>query len=170
MANSAAAKAGIKPGDVILKIDQEKTNSSPILQEIIANHRPGDKVVVLLDRKGTQKEVTVTLNDRAGTADIVSTGNVEVLRSLGCELKELDAKTAKKLGIEGGVKITKLNAGILKRNTQIHEGFIITQADNKPVKSVSDFVKILEKASGGIMISGVYEDIPGKYYYAFGLN
>jgi len=170
MANSAAAKAGIKPGDVILKIDQEKTNSSPILQEIIANHRPGDKVVVLLDRKGTQKEVTVTLNDRAGTADIVSTGNVEVLRSLGCELKELDAKTAKKLGIEGGVKITKLNAGILKRNTQIHEGFIITQADNKPVKSVSDFVKILEKANGGIMISGVYEDIPGKYYYAFGLN
>ncbi len=168
--NSAAASAGIKPGDVILKIDNEKTTSSPVLQEIIANHHPGDKVVVVADRKGKQIEFKITLNNRAGETDLVKTEGNEILGTLGCELKDLDVKTAKKLGIEGGVKVTKLTAGVLKRNTQIHEGFIITHANNQLVKTVSDFVKILEKAQGGIMIAGIYEDIPGKYYYAFGLN
>jgi serine protease Do len=170
IANSAAAIAGIKPGDVILKIDNEKTTSSPVLQEIISTHRPGDKVLLVVDRKGTQKQFTVTLINRVGSTDLVKSEGNEILSTLGCELKEVDAKTAKKLGIAGGVKITRLSAGILKRNTQIHEGFIITNADNKQVKTVADFIKILEKSEGGVMISGVYEDIPGRYYYAFGLK
>jgi len=108
--NSSAAIAGIKPGDVILKIDNEKTTSSPVLQEIIANHRPGDKVVVVVDRKGKQLEFKVTLNNRAGETDLVKTEGNKILGTLGCELKEIDAKTAKKLGIDGGVKITKLGS------------------------------------------------------------
>ncbi|MFN8255221.1 MAG: Do family serine endopeptidase [Bacteroidales bacterium] len=168
--NSAAAKAGIKAGDVILKIDNENTLSAPVLQEIVANHRPGDKIVVLVDRKGTQKEFNVTLNNRIGNTDIVKNSSSDLMGRLGCELKPLDNKIAKKLGIEGGVQVTKLSSGLLKRNTQIREGFIITKADNKVIKSVEDFTKILSKAEGGIMVEGVYEDIPGKYYYAFGLE
>ncbi len=169
-ANSAAASAGIKQGDVILKIDNEKTSSSPVLQEIIASHRHGDKVLVSVDRKGVKKEFTVTLINRSGSTNLVKNEGNEVLNKLGCELKEIDAKTAKKFGISAGLKVNKLHAGILKRNTQIRVGFIITDADNKQIKTVDDFIKILEKADGGVMISGVYEDIPGKYYYAFGLN
>lgn len=167
--NSAAAAAGIKPGDVILSIDGEKTASSPQLQEIIANHRPGDKVKVLVDRKGKQKEYVVTLNNREGTTASVKKEDKDLLGVLGCELKEVDANTAKKLGIEGGVKVTKLYDGKLKRHTQIQEGFIITHANNQVVKTVADFMKNLKSGGEGVMIHGVYEDIPGKYYYAFGL-
>ena len=35
--------------------------------------------------------------------------------------------------------------------------------------SVEDFISYLEKAEGGIMLEGVYEDYSGTYYYAFGL-
>jgi len=34
---------------------------------------------------------------------------------------------------------------------------------------VEDFTSYLEKAEGGVMLEGVYEDLPGTYYYAFGL-
>ena len=167
--NSAAGKGGIKEGDVIISIDNEKTNSSPKLQEIIASHRPGDKIKVLVDREGKQKEYTVTLSNRTGSTDLVKKEEKEVLNILGCELKELDSKTARKLGIEGGVKVIKLNEGKLKHYTQMREGFIITHTNNKTVKTIEDFIKLLEDKEGGIMIAGIYEEIPGRYYYAFGL-
>jgi len=167
--NSAAGKAGIKRGDVIKSIDNEFVKSSPELQEIVANHRPGDQLVVVVDRDGKEKSFNVTLSNRTGSTDLVKKEDKEVLDILGCQLKALDSKTAKKIGIDGGVQVTKLNDGKLSRNTQIREGFIITQVDNKPVKTVDDLVKQLENHQGGVMIAGVYEDIPGRYYYAFGM-
>jgi serine protease Do len=167
--NSAAAKAGLKVGDVILSIDGVKTNSSPKLQELIASHRPGDKVKVIVDRAGKEKEIVVTLSNRSGSTDLVQKEDKELLSILGCELKALDVKTARKIGIEGGVKVVKLSEGKLRRYTQMREGFIITHANNRPVKTVEDFLKLLDNKEGGVMIAGVYEDIPGRYYYAFGL-
>ena len=167
--NSAAGIAGIKKGDVIISIDGEKTLSSPKLQEIIAGHRPGDKVKVLVDRNGKQKEFEVILNNRSGNNSLVKKEETNLLEILGCELKEVDSKTAKKLGIEGGIIVTKLTDGKLKRSTQIQEGFIITHTNNQPVKTVTEFIKKVQGSNDGVMIQGIYEDIPGKYYYAFGL-
>jgi serine protease Do len=167
--NSAAGAAGIKPGDVILSIDNEKTLSSPELQEIIASHKPGDKVNVIVNRDGKQKEFVVTLKNRSGNTSVVKKEDSNLLNVLGCELKEIDAKIAKKLGIDGGIKVTKIKDGKLKRETQMQEGFIITHVYNQPVKSVNELLKKIQESKDGVMLQGVYEDVPGKYYYAFGL-
>ena len=53
---SAAEKAGIKAGDIIIKVDGINVTTSPRLQEIIAQHRPGDKVSVIVNRKGKERE------------------------------------------------------------------------------------------------------------------
>jgi len=169
LSNSAAGNAGIKPGDVVLSIDGEKTTSSPKLQEIIANHRPGDKVKVIVDRKGSQKVFEVTLNNRSGNTSVVKKDDKNVLDVLGCELKAIDSKKAKKLGIEGGVQVVKLYDGKLKRYTQMQEGFIITHVYNQPVKTVDDLLNKIKGSKEGVMIQGIYEDIPGTYYYAFGM-
>jgi hypothetical protein len=62
-----------------------------------------------------------------------------------------------------------LHSGKLKRSTQIQEGFIITYANNQAVKTVEEFLKKIQSGGEGVMLQGVYEDIPGNYYYAFGL-
>lgn len=51
----------------------------------------------------------------------------------------------------------------------MQKGFIITKLDGKKVKTVDDLIKALEGKKGGVMLEGVYEDIPGDYFYAFGL-
>ncbi|MGM0532423.1 MAG: Do family serine endopeptidase, partial [Bacteroidota bacterium] len=88
---------------------------------------------------------------------------------LGIELKEIDKETARETGIDGGIQITKLRNGKLKQETDVREGFIITDMNGKEVRSVEDFVSRLEKAEGGVFLEGVYEQYPGKYYYAFGM-
>ena len=170
MTQSAAAEAGIMKGDVILSVDGQPIKASPELQEMIARHRPGETVVIKVDRKGKEKEFNVVLNNRHGNTEQVSREEAGPLAKLGATLETLDSKTAKKLEISGGVLVKDLEQGILRRNTQMREGFIITKVDGKEVNTLEEFTKVLSGKKGGVLLEGIYEDIPGTYYYAFGLD
>ncbi len=167
--NSAAGLAGIRKGDVIIGIDDKEIKSSPELQEIIARHHPGDQVKVKVNRKGTDKEFEVTLNNRKGTTKLLKKEHKEILNILGADFETIDGKLAKKLDIDGGVKVKNLYAGKLRKYTQMRKGFIITKVDGQPVKTVEELAQILKNRKGGVMLEGVYEEIPGNYYYAFGM-
>lgn len=167
--NSAAAAAGIKSGDVITEVNGVKVVTAPELQEIISRHRPGDKLHVKVNRKGDLKEFVVTLRNRNGKVAIIPKSEKNILNTLGVELETLSQSAARKLGIEGGVKVTKLYVGKIMKHTDMREGFIITKVDGKPVTAVADLTAILQNKKGGVLFEGVYEDIPGDYYYAIGL-
>lgn len=168
--DSAADKAGLKPGDIVLKVDGEEVSSSPRLQEIIARHRPGDRISVLVQRDGREKEIMVQLKNRIGSEEIRQKEHLEILNQLGADVETLKSEELKRLDISGGVRITQLYPGKLRMETQIQEGFIITHVNGQSVRDVKEFVEIVEAKKGGIMLEGIYEDRPGKYYYAFGLN
>ena len=167
--NSAAKAAGIKPGDVIVAVNESTINTSPELQETIARYRPGDVVNVKINRKGELKELKVTLNNRKGNTGFVQKEGDDILTVLGADFETLDQKTANQLEIEGGVKVKSLHSGKLSKYTGMREGFIITKVDGQGVKSVDDMVRVLKRKKGGMLIEGVYEDVPGEYYYALGL-
>ncbi|MFF7793731.1 trypsin-like peptidase domain-containing protein [Streptomyces sp. NPDC007991] len=61
-----AAKAGLKPGDVITKLDDRVIDSGPTLIGEIWTHKPGDKVTITYERDGKQHTVDVTLGSRVG--------------------------------------------------------------------------------------------------------
>lgn len=103
--NSAAAAAGIEVGDVIFEVDGMEMGSSAELQEVVARHRPGDKITIKANRKGDEKEFKVTLNNRKGDTGLVKKEHKEILAILGADFEDLDDKTAKKLNISGGVKV-----------------------------------------------------------------
>ncbi|MFE1249111.1 S1C family serine protease [Streptomyces sp. NPDC058735] len=61
-----AAKAGLKPGDLITKLDDRVIDSGPTLIGEIWTHKPGDKVTITYERDGKQRTVDVTLGSRVG--------------------------------------------------------------------------------------------------------
>jgi S1-C subfamily serine protease len=168
-ANSAAGDAGVKVGDVIKEIDGVTVKNSAGLLEVVGRHRPGDKVNLKIDRKGKEIDFVVTLRNEHGKEKITEKDSREVLEILGIELEEIDKNEAKKLNIDGGLQIIQLYDGLLKQNTSVEAGFIITKVDGRNVRTIDDFVKYLENRKGGVMLEGIYEDFPGTYYYAFGL-
>ncbi len=168
--NSAALEAGIEPGDVILAVDDTEVASAPQLQEAIARHRPGDEIRLTLARGSKEMKVKVQLKNREGDFKLVEKERREVFSILGADFEDLDKKAARKLEIPGGVKVTKLYAGKLSRHTDIKEGFIITKVDKQVIKDKEDLQQALENASGGVMIEGVYENLPGTQFYAFGMS
>jgi putative serine protease PepD len=64
---SAAANAGLKPGDVITKVDDHLITSSDGLVAIIRSYRPGDQVTVTYEHGGGTHTVRVTLDSDAAT-------------------------------------------------------------------------------------------------------
>ena len=168
--DSAAEKGGLEVDDVIIALDGKRINTSPELQELIARKRPGDKVKVLLIRDGKEKEMSVTLQGTSGTTKVSSKEHQALIGMLGADLEKIDKSLAKENNIDGGVQITSLYAGKLRQETQIREGFIITHIDGRKVKDLDDIANALESKKGGVMLEGIYEDIPGKHYYAFGLE
>ncbi|WP_059420525.1 S1C family serine protease, partial [Streptomyces azureus] len=61
-----AAKAGLKPGDVITKLDDRVIDSGPTLIGEIWTHKPGDKVTITYERGGKEHTVDLTLGSRIG--------------------------------------------------------------------------------------------------------
>jgi len=166
---SAAAEAGIEKGDVVVKVDDMAIRHSSDLLEQIGRHHPGDEVAVTVNRKGKELTYPVRLANRNGSRKLVSRDKQDIMDILGASYEEIDRATADRLGIEGGIKVTELDDGLLKSQTEIQEGFIITGINHKPVSSVDDLRKALEHRRGGVLVQGIYEDYPGEIYYAFGL-
>lgn len=167
--NSAALTAGIKMGDVILSVEDTKVMTAPQLQEAIAKYRPGDELRLKVLRDNKDLNIKVQLKNRDGDVKYITKERKEIFGILGADFENLDKQTARKLDIPGGVKVTKLYAGKMSRHTDIKEGFIITSVDKQVVKTKEDLLQALEGKKGGVMIEGVYEDLPGTHFYAFGL-
>ncbi len=64
---SAAASAGLQPGDVITKVDSTAVGGPDDLGAAIGRHQPGDKVDVTFVRDGATNTVHVTLGTRSAS-------------------------------------------------------------------------------------------------------
>ena len=167
---SAAAEAGVRTGDVITAINGNSVNSVSELQEHIARYHPGDQVSVTLLRDEKERTLNAKLKNIENTEEYLKKSEPQTLQTLGAELRELNDKEKRTLGIQGGVKVEKLDEGLLSRYTDIREGFIITEIDNQPVTSAKELQKYLESRKGkSVLIGGTYEGRGGVYYYGFKL-
>jgi C-terminal processing protease CtpA/Prc len=116
-------------------------------------------------RDGTEKTFAVVLRNKDGDTRVVK--NDQVLNLLGGTFENISKDDQAKLGIQGGVKISKLLPGKL-RSAGIREGFIITSIDKKPVRTMEDIDNALKTKQGGVLVEGIYPN-GLRAYYGFGI-
>lgn len=164
---STAKEAGLEKGDVIVKINDVKIKSANALQEQISKYRPGDKVKVMVNRKGAEKTYTVELRNAQGSTEVRKNGNVAEV--LGVAFKELSEDQKKQLNVSYGVEVAGVTDGKL-RDTGIKKGFIIMIVNNQKVSSGDDIEKIVDKIlkghseDQGLFIKGFYPNGRTRYY------
>ena len=61
---SAAEKAGVKPGDVIIEADGQKITTMDELNELKNKHKIGDQMTLKVNRDGQERDLTVTLDEQ----------------------------------------------------------------------------------------------------------
>ena len=150
---SAAEKAGLHVGDVIVGIDGHNIYSVSELQEWVARNRPGTEIVVSYLREGSPGEVRARLRNNDGNEEVVKR---QVKHELGgIEMEDVPYKELTALQLEGGVRVRDVSRGKWKE-AGIRKGFVIGYIDKIPVDNVEDLNRILDFKKGGILLEGFY--------------
>ncbi len=163
---SGADDAGLRAGDVIIKINGAKTKTLPEMQEQVGRYRPGNAITIEYFRKGKRKKAKVMLKNKSNSTEIITASSSSMLEDLGFDLRELTREEEKRLDVKG-VKVIRIYRGSRIERTNMDPGFIITKMDNQEITTIDELTELLDKAEGKVMFEGVYENYPGEYYYAF---
>ncbi|MDR1004916.1 MAG: trypsin-like peptidase domain-containing protein [Prevotellaceae bacterium] len=152
----SASSADIKVDDIITGIDGKKISKFADLQEILATHRPGDKIKVQLIRDKKEKSVEVTLRNEQGNTKVVKNADMDIL---GAAFKPISDNTKRQLNLGYGLEVTGVTKGKMQ-DAGICKGFIILRANGVQITSVEDLQKVLKDATKSpdqvLFISGMF--------------
>lgn len=141
--DGAAAAAGIEEKDIITAIDGKSVKSMAEMKEILATHRPGDKVQVTFLRHKKQYTKEVTLRNIQGTTDTVSDMDPN---SLGIALKPLTAEQKRELALSNGLLVISVKEGKMKE-AGLTKGIIILEANDTKMNTQTDFDEAVKAAN-----------------------
>ncbi|MCB0717363.1 MAG: Do family serine endopeptidase [Bacteroidetes bacterium] len=158
-----ADKAGLKAGDLIVKVDDRPLNDYNELAVSIANRLPGDKVKLEIVRDGKEMTVPVTLGLRPGEEELagrsrgesMDSGSEQTMSGLGIKLADLDDATVRALGVSraelpSGVLVADIDpSSDAFRDAELRKGDIITELDKKAVQTRAEFEKVYRKIDSG---------------------
>ncbi len=157
-----ASKAGIVPGDVIVRINDQNVDTPGTLSRVIAGLSPGDAVKIELVRGGEAKTVSVTLAQREAEATVVAAAPKPPESRLGIDVQNLTPDLAQrfKLKPQQGAIIMKVEPGGPAESEGLKEGDLIQEANKVPVKDLEDFQRALAKTeqNRGVLLRIVRED------------
>ncbi len=152
---SAAEAAGIKKGDVLLEVNSQKVSSPSTVQQTINNFSPGDKINISIKREGKVKHFDVTLRNRRGKEELMSSTDVDMTKELGGRLVEVSDKLKKELKIRGGAQVASVDPNGILAKARVRPGYIITSINDTPIYSLGDLNRITDKLE---FIEGIYPD------------
>ena len=161
-AQSGAQDAGLKEGDIIIKVDDKNIHTVSELQQTVAIHKPGDKLKVVFVRGGKEKEAVVTLKNTKNNTQLVKK-SLPAESKLGAELSEITDKEKAKLNLSYGIKVNKVKGGVFEESG-VKPGFIITKINHRSVKSTKEVEALINSSDGRVFVEGVYPDGDERWY------
>ncbi len=155
--NAPAAKAGLKPDDIITSVDGKPVKDGDELVAIVSEKAPGSTVRLGYVRDGKPQTAEVGIMDRSKlTSDQDKTpedSSPEVSDAgqtkLGITEQPVPANQASKLGIRGGVIVTAVRPGSFAEDIGLSPGAIIVAINRKPVNSEADYRAIVNGIKNG---------------------
>jgi len=147
-----AARAGIKPGDIITKVDGKSVETPNMLSRLIASLPPGATAKVEVIRDGRRQLLPVPLSERQDAPIVASLpppSRSDV--KLGLDVQELTPELAGKFKLREstGVLIAKVDRGSIAEAEGLREGDLIREVNRVEVASVNAFTTAVLKAKRG---------------------
>jgi serine protease Do len=153
--DAPAAKAGIEPGDIILKFDGRLIDKSSDLPRAVGNTKPGSQTTVSVYRRGKTLELPIAVAEfepeEAAAAKPDKPVKTEkpaipiypVAASFGLNLADLTEVQKKELKLSGGARIEA--ATQLAANSGLQAGDVIVAIANTAVSSAKEAESVLAK-------------------------
>ncbi len=147
-----AEKAGVEAGDVIIKFDGKSVNASSDLPRIVGATRPGSKVAMQVWRKGSTRDLTVTVGEipeeKSAQRSQKRTKPAEIAANrLGLVLSELSPEQKRELKIANGLLVEEVRVNGSRADLRPGDVIlaVVHKGPNTEAKSVDQFNKLLSQ-------------------------
>jgi len=140
---SPAGRAGLRPGDVIVRYDGKPIDGPRTLPPLVANSEVGKPVELTVMRDGAMQAVRVTIGNLADSREAGASAETRVAAQLGLQLQELTPELARRLGVQGdtGVVVTEVRPDSPAAQAGIATGDVIREVNRMPVQRIEDVEK-----------------------------
>jgi len=159
-AGAPADKAGVEPGDIILRFNGKPIEKSIDLPRIVGEIKPGTKATVTVQRRGASKELNVTVAEIEAEKTAAKPGPVEAKpkaaagQALGLSVSELTEVQKKELRVKGGVSVDAATDAAARAG--LRQGDVILAIGNVEVASVKEFEAVVAKLDKGKAINVLF--------------
>jgi serine protease Do len=151
-----ADKAGVEPGDVILRFDGKAVASSEDLPRIVGGTKPGTRVTIQIWRNRAPRDLQVTvaeLQDERAAAQQQRGAKPPAGKPgiQGMSLADLTDAQKRELKVDGGVLVEDAQGAAARAG--IRRGDVILAVNNQDVKSVDQFRQMLQQVQKGRIVA-----------------
>ena len=152
MPDTPAKKAGMRKGDVVIRINEKSIRDSNHLRNEIANAGAFADIEIELIRDGKSVIIQLKLDERPRKLGQIKVApqpvpTIEQVEMLGMIVEELTEKTAKQLGIEtgNGIVIVEVKPGSPAEKTGLLPGMIVQEVERHAIANLSIFKELVSE-------------------------
>ena len=150
--NSPGGKAGLKTGDVIVKLNGQAVTDAGELQMEVGQKRPGDTIHLEVMRDGKTESIPVTLEAMSKSANADTAGSEHGKGRWGLSLGDLEQGDRDQLQIPSdvhGAVVENVQPGSPADNAGLQRGDVIVEVNRHSAQSAADVVKALSNIAKG---------------------
>jgi serine protease Do len=150
--NSPASKAGLKQGDVIVRLNDTVLENVSELRNKIALIIPNTKATLHIIRNGKEQQIKVMIGEQPsdfGQRGFSSNKDKNSLEDFGLSLQDLTKELAERLGYaeNSGVVISDVQAGSPAAEGGLKPGYLIEEVNRNKVDNLQELHDVLKKSS-----------------------
>ncbi|MBM4103944.1 MAG: Do family serine endopeptidase [Planctomycetes bacterium] len=144
---SPADKAGLKQGDIIIKLNGKEIHANESFRNTVSLMTPGTKINLTIFRDGKEKEFTVEVGSLSKSKFAMEVS--EAGKKLGVKVAPMDSDASRKFNVKGdkGVVIVEVDPDSPAGEAGIEPGMIILSVNSAEVNTIAEFNQAMEQSA-----------------------
>lgn len=159
MEGDPAEAAGLRAGDVILKVGEREVNTPRDVQFAVLQYSPGERIEMVINRDGERKTMSVQPRRKDLAADAGDMPDEDLLNELGLQLDE----------VEDGVRVRAVTGGGRAAAADLRPGDVVLEVNRRSVETIADVLDALNATRDNVAV--LYIERQGrKFFVTVALN